>query len=601
MRRYLQQGSGELVGGKSRTDGATACRLAPRLPLLISVFSIAVYLLTMDRSSSWWDCGEFIATGWLLQVGHPPGAPVYQLLSHLFMLLSFGNPMLVAPMSNALSAVAGGVTVGLLYRIIVQLGARPWAAAVGAFCYLFCDTAWFSAVESEVYSLAMLFCALDIWIALRWRSTRNPRLPLLLALLTGLGACVHLMTLLTLPAVAVAMLCGRHTKQLLRLLPLMAVFFVVGLTPYAIIPLRAAAHPPINEGNPSTAEAFGSYLRRDQYAKAPLYPRLWRERDSANVVEWTGGHDGVAGNALYYVKYQLGYMYGRYFMYNFMGRENLKSHRTVVFILPFLLGLWGLLGHRRRNRQDFWTVMLLFLFGGVLLNFYLNHPCYEPRERDYAYVLSFFAFAVWIGLGADDVMAKGERLKVKGERLKVAVYWVLVGLMLSAPATMAAGNWSDHDRHRCHSVHDISMNHLQSCDRDAVLITFGDNDTFPLWYLQQVEGRRTDVSIYNIGLTGFKATMDVVEANIGRRPVYVTQYFYDRYGWLFDGHLRCEGFCWRVLPTTDGVGDTEPLQRHLREDVKWHITEKEYIDHVSATLLAVWERNTGQRVRTGNR
>ncbi len=162
MRRYLQQGSGQLVDGKGRTDGGTACRLTPHLPLLISVFSIAVYLLTMDRSASWWDCGEFIATGWLLEVGHPPGAPVHQLLSHLFMLLSFGNPMLVAPLANALSAVAAGATVGLLYRVIVELGARPWAAAVGALCYLFCDTAWFSAVESEVYSLAMLVCALEL-------------------------------------------------------------------------------------------------------------------------------------------------------------------------------------------------------------------------------------------------------------------------------------------------------------------------------------------------------------------------------------------------------------------------------------------------------
>ena len=116
----------------------------------------------MDTSVSWWDCGEFIATGYLMQVGHPPGSPFYQLLSHLFMLLSFGNPMLVAPLSNALSAIAGGLTVGLLFLTLGELGCRRLPAIVGALCYLFCDTAWFSAVESEVYGIAMLFCALDV-------------------------------------------------------------------------------------------------------------------------------------------------------------------------------------------------------------------------------------------------------------------------------------------------------------------------------------------------------------------------------------------------------------------------------------------------------
>ena len=547
----------------------------------------------MDRSASWWDCGEFIATGWLLEVGHPPGAPVYQLLSHLFMLLSFGNPAWVAPLSNALSAVAGGVTVGLLFRIIAELGARPWAAAVGAGCYLFCDTAWFSAVESEVYSLAMLFCSLDVWLALRWQRTRNPRLLALLALLTGLGTGVHLMTLLVLPAVALIVLWKCRIVPLLKLLPLLLAFFAVSLTPFAIIPIRAAANPPINEGHPASAEDFGKYLKRDQYEKAPLYPRMWRDRDVANWGEWNGGRDGVVGNALYYVQYQLGYMYGRYLMYNYIGRENLKWHRTVVFVLPFLLGLWGLLGHRRRSKQGFWAVMLLFLFGGVILNLYLHHPCYEPRDRDYAYVLSFFAFAVWIGLGADDLAT----IVACRRWLKVCV----VAAALLAPLTLAAGNWSDHDRHDCHAVHDISFNHLQSCDRDAVLITFGDNDTFPLWYLQQVEGRRPDMEIYNVGLTGFRATMAIIDSNIGRRPVYVTQYFYDRYGFLFEGRLRCEGFCWRLLPSAEGVDDLEPLQRHLRDDVEWHITEREYISRVSASFLRTWERNTGQQIRTGNR
>ncbi len=553
--------------------------------MLLSVFASFIYLLTMDRSASWWDCGEFIATSWQLGVGHPPGAPLYQLVTHVAMLLSCGNMMLVAPLCNAVSAICGGITVGLLYLTILELagqGAR-YGALTGALCYLFCDTVWFSAVESEVYAMAMLFCSLDVWVALLWRRTGNGRLLPLLALLLGLGVCVHLMTLLVLPALALVVLTGSRPWPLAKRLPVLALFFLLGLTPYLIVPIRAAANPPINEGNPQTVESFRSYISREQYAKAPLYPRMWRERDAENWGYWSYNHDGVLGNAIYYGSYQLGYMYGRYLMYNFIGRENLKSGRIVVFVLPVLLALWGLLCHRRKNRRGYRTVMLLFLMGGVLLNIYLNHPCYEPRERDYAYVLSFYALAIWIGVGAADLH---ERARGKA--------WPL--LLMVAPLSMAVGNWSDHDRSHCHTVHDIAMNHLQSCDPDAILITLGDNDTFPLWYLQQVEGRRKDVSIYNIGLTGYGNLMQILDANDFQRPVYISQYFYYRYGRLYQGRLRCEGFCWRLLPTAEGVDDREPLLRHVSDSIEWHITRTEYRDRVTQGFLHDWEESTGLKV-----
>ena len=544
--------------------------------------STLVYLLTMDRSASWWDCGEFIATSWLLEVGHPPGAPFYQLVAHCMMLLSFGNTMLVAPMSNLLSVICGSLTVCILYLTILELNTKHLtlntkiSAAIGALCYLFCDTAWFSAVESEVYSMAMLFCSLNVYLMLRWRRTDNARLLPLTALLMGLGICVHLMTLLVAPAlllIFIHKIVKHRPLPFLRLIPLCVMFFLVGLTPYAIIPIRAAANPPINEGHPASMTEFKNYLQRDQYAKAPLYPRMWREKDAKNYQKWTLGTKGVVGNAVYYFSYQLTYMYGRYLMYNYIGRENMHWGCVVVFIIPALMGAYGLWRHRRRNRLDYWIVMLLFLFGGVILNLYLNHPCYEPRERDYAYILSFYAFAIWIGIGAGEVI-----------KLKVRAHKLLVILTLLAPLTMAVGNWSDHDRHNCHSVHDISLAHLQSCDPDAILITLGDNDTFPLWYLQQVEQRRTDIDIYNINLTGFRRTMQIINNNYGQRPIYISYYFYRKYGNLFPESLRCEGYCWRLVPP-DEVHDTEPLRRHLHDSISFHITKNEYIPPVSQRLL----------------
>ncbi|MBQ9417465.1 MAG: DUF2723 domain-containing protein [Bacteroidales bacterium] len=585
MRGHLQQGRRQLV--------------AP----LLSLFATTLYLLTLDRSASWWDCGEFIAVSHLLQVGHPPGAPLYQLLAHLCSLLAFGNPLLVAPLCNALSALCGGLTVGLLYLTATELGASRRGALIGALCYLFCDTAWFSAVESEVYALAMLFCSLDLWLTLRYRRTRNPRLLPLLTLLLGLGLCVHLMTLLILPAILLIL--GREaashhaTPRLLRLAPMLALFFLLGTTPYLIIPIRAAAHPPINEGNPATAHDFAAYLHRDQYTKAPLYPRLWRERDSLNTRYWTGGHSGLLGNARYFITYQAGYMYARYLMYNFIGRENLAYNPNAkqvpilnsqfsIFILPFLLGLYGLLLHRRHRRADYWVVMLLFLFGGILLGIYLNHPCYEPRERDYAYILSFYAFALWIGIGASRLMATAQRWRATRRLASTALFL----LTLAAPLTLAAGNFGDHNRSRCHSVHDIALNHLQSCDHGALLLTLGDNDTFPLWYLQQVEHRRPDITILNINLEGYLPTLQAASLALASRPVYVSHYFHERYPTFLSLPQRCEGYCWRLLPPDEDPTSLLPLQRHVADSIRWHITPGEYLDPVSRSFLRIWEENT---------
>ena len=552
MRGHLQQGRRELVAG-----------------WLLAAVATAVYLLTMSRTVDWWDCGEFIATSYLLQVGHPPGAPLYQLMARCMMMLSFGNPLWVASLSNALSALCGGLTVMVLFRTLRELRASCLGAAVGALCYLFCDTVWFSAVESEVYAMAMLFCSLDVWLMLRWRRTGNLRLLLLVALLLGLGVCVHLMTLLVVPALL--WIFFRNAKLSIfnfQFSVLLLFCLFLGLTPYAIVPIRAAANPPINQ----MGDGFASYIKRDAYAKAPLYPRLWRERDTANWQQWdVSDPASLWDNTKYYATYQLGYMYLRYFMYNFIGRENLRSGNIVLLILPFLLGLWGMVAQWKRRRRDFVAILLLFLFGGIILNFYLNHPCYEPRERDYAYVLSFYAFALWIGIGAGSIGLRRWR-------------W----LVLLAPATLAFGNWCDHDRSGSHAVHDIALNHLQSCASDAILITYGDNDTFPLWYLQQVEGHRPDIEVHNINLEGYRNVLGLLRDNAGRRPVYLTQYTYDALSRLFSDDLHRSGFCWRL-------GGEVP-EHHL-DSIRWHITSTEYLDPVSRRFLQTWETNTRQSVR----
>lgn len=220
----------------------------------------------------------------------------------------------------------------------------------------------------------------------------------------------------------------------------------------------------------------------------------------------------------YLFSYQINHMYIRYFMWNFSGRESdvqdaywLKPWDTVkglpkalannkarnnYFMLPLILGIFGLVYHFSKNTKDAAIVGLLFFFTGIAIILYLNEPPIEPRERDYTYTGSFYAFAIWIGLGVLFVAEFLEKV-IKSEVLRPAITTLIC---LFIPGIMAAENWDDHDRsNRYHSV-DSAKNLLNSCAKNAIIFTGGDNDTFPLWYVQEVEGFRTDVRVCNLSL-----------------------------------------------------------------------------------------------------
>lgn len=577
---------------------------------LLALAATTVYLLTLEPTVSFWDCGEFIATAYNLQVPHPPGAPLYQLIAHLFCLLAGNHTQWVAACCNALSAVATGLTVMFLYWTLERLIRRKeetlrihLGAVVGALCYLFCHTVWFSAVESEVYALAMLIAAVIVWAAWRWRDSvrhgdsYSSRWLLLIALLTGLGVCVHQITLLTLPmvaAVVAATLLRQHDRlswrHLWRMTLLATLFLIIGLSPYLIVPIRAAGHPPLNFGNPDNMERFHAYLTRDTYEKAPLYPRMWRQKDKENAAVWSGGDNGLKGNLRYYATYQLGYMYGRYLCDNFIARYNERRGHAVYYILPMLLALAGLVAMSRR-RALFWSLLLLFFTAGPLLNFYLNHPCYEPRERDYAYVLSFYAVALWIGYGADSLLRWSRR---RWQRGTVAV------LLMAAPLLMACGNWDDHDRSGRWVAHDAAMNLLNSCDEGALLFTFGDNDTFPLWYVQQVEGARPDVRCENVNLLGYRRFLELLDENRQTRPCYLTQYAYDAlYDW-FGNYLWLEGMTYRIAVTSGSGVDTAACIRHFSNDIHWHDTTGIFVEQIGRSFLEQYDKNKGKIVPLQN-
>jgi hypothetical protein len=241
---------------------------------------------------------------------------------------------------------------------------------------------------------------------------------------------------------------------------------------------------------------------------------------------------GFLNNVRFFVTYQIGHMYLRYFMWNFVGRQNdvqgfgdpingnwitgIKfidevligkldklpdsdrnvPSRNTYFFLPFLLGLFGLIFQAQRDTKNFWVVMLLFILTGLAIVIYLNQTPSQPRERDYAYAGSFYAFAIWIGLG---VLAIFDSLSHRFRKSIVAVIVSLICLFL-VPGIMARENWDDHDRSGRFTARDIAYDYLMSCAPNAILFTNGDNDTFPLWYAQEVEGIRTDVRVVNLML-----------------------------------------------------------------------------------------------------
>ena len=411
-------------------------------------------------------------------------------------------------------------------------------------------------------------------------------------------------------------------KVLWNTVLLVFTFIVIGYSSYATLLIRANANPPMEQNNPDEVTRLIKYLNRDQYGDRPLlygqyfsapvleakyskptytridgryeitdrkqvpvfdkrfmtiFPRMWHNspQHNASYNEWgqiegkqiqIDGQDGPTNrtkpnfseNLRFFFSFQLGHMYFRYFMWNFVGRQDdIQSHggiqhgnwlsgvkfvddarlgpqdnipdrakdhkaRNVYYFLPLLLGIFGAVYQYRKGQLDFWVIMLLFVYTGIAIVVYLNQWPNQPRERDYAFAGSYYAFAIWIGLGVLGVIGTLTKIFLKGpasvpardgnhsndENLtddqqrparRPASSGILSGAvviaLLAIPTLMAFQNWDDHDRSDRYMAREFARNYLESCAPNAILFTNGDNDTFPLWYAQEVEGIRTDIRV----------------------------------------------------------------------------------------------------------
>lgn len=339
------------------------------------------------------------------------------------------------------------------------------------------------------------------------------------------------LTFIFLVMIAVAYAIYYTQKNKMRLANIIAISYamiLIGFSSYSVIMIRSIADPPIDENDPETVEDFISYLKREQYGATPIlkgnnYDESSQQIDRDNEKLFPRRYSPAPNHLEYYAQYssdwsyfwdyQVNHMYVRYFNWNFIGREadiqdagwrsgfeepaypDNKANNAYFFI-PFLLGLFGMIYHFNSDWQRALAIMALFIVTGLAIIVFLNQTPYQPRERDYAYVGSFFAFSIWIGLGVTGLV---EMIKSYANN-KALGYAAVVFCLLASPVWMGSQNWDDHDRSNRYVAPDYARNLLESTAPNSILFTNGDNDTFPLWYLQEVEGVRTDVRIVCLSL-----------------------------------------------------------------------------------------------------
>ena len=316
-------------------------------------------------------------------------------------------------------------------------------------------------------------------------------------------------------------------KNIIRLGAASLLLIVIGYSSYEIIFIRSSQNPTIDENDPETVQAAISYLEREQYGNTDLFrgdtfnnlsgkiddnklfPRRGSQQGKKNYRNYTSDMD-------YFWRYQVNKMYWRYFLWQFAGRGPSTESGVSTFEakpnedgvdwfqfgipLAFLLGVVGMVYHFNRDQYQALSVLALFILTGIAIVFYLNQPDPQPRERDYSYVGSFFAFAIWVGIGASAIF---ERILTIFREKSFRIHAALgtgVALLIVVPGVMLFANYHTHDRTGNYLPWDYSYNILQTCEPNGIIFTNGDNDTFPLWYLQEVEGIRTDVTVANLSL-----------------------------------------------------------------------------------------------------
>ena len=524
-----------------------------RVSLFISVFvflvSFAVYLKTMAPTVSFWDCGEFIACAYILGVPHPPGSSLFILIGRIFTLIPFFDQ--IAARVNLISVLTSALTVWLGYLLIVKLTSRwvkegpsLWlrlgyyvSGMVGSFFLAFSMTFWSNAVEAEVYGLSMFLMVLILYLILIWMDNRTTpkgdRLLILIAYLGLLSTGIHMTIFLIMPAAFLLIALTDRQKLLdwrFWLTALVLALVIHSVTPFLVsvgiwlfvtliftlfstrrkvwalclfitcagiigystqlfIPIRSSLDPAIDENDPNDWRSFKAFLERKQYGHESMISRMFYRRGT-----WAN-------------------QFGTKERMGFWGFFREQYMHKSLWAVPIFLGLLGIWEQIKRRKREGVVLLFLVLACTVGLVLYMNFADgtrpdpltgenirLEVRDRDYFFTPGFMFFALTMGLGVFGLIKTLGNLIEKKSKYLQLILGIIVAVLLVLPLLALKKNYHRNDRTGNWIPYDYAYNHLMSCDEDGILVTNGDNDTFPLWFLQNVEKIRQDVRVVNLSL-----------------------------------------------------------------------------------------------------
>ncbi len=498
------------------TDPQTSNVAAERPPYLVAglvgLGALVLYVLTLAPTTQYWDASEYITAAHGLGIPHAPGNPLFVILAHAWGLLPLGVDY--ARRINLFAAVTSAAAAGVwfliaerwLQAIVAPATRRRVVAAAGAVVGATAFSVWNQSVVNEkVYTLSVLTIALVLWLVVRWAdqpvSVRRDHHLVLIVYLLALTATNHLMGVLAAPAVLVyVLLTDARALVRPRFLLAAALVVLVGTSVNLFIPIRAHWDPYLNQGEATTWPALKAVLARDQFGKPSVFDNPM----------FPPGPDNPGHSVVLYGQQLLNYV--QYFTWQF-GRDWLPGIGRGLAVLFGALGLLGARRHWRAERRAAFTMTTLMLTLTVALVFYLNFKWgysqpysgpgleHEVRERDYFFIASFAAWGVWVGMGIATLMQwVDEALAARAAAPAPTRLLAPSALVLLLALVPLAGNRLTAPRNSETLARDYAHDLLQSVDPYALVVTAGDNDTFPLWYAQEVDGVRRDVSVLVMSL-----------------------------------------------------------------------------------------------------
>jgi hypothetical protein len=519
------------------------------LSLFVFLVSLVVYLRTMAPTVSFWDCGEFIACSYILGIPHPPGTPLFVLLGRVFSLIPLYGQ--IAARVNFISVLTSALTVWLCYLLIVKLVShwqrnhndlwhrmtRYVGGVSGSLFLAFSDTFWGNAVETEVYGVCMFLMLLILYLALLWMDRRGtPRGDRLLILMVYLGLLstgIHMTVFLIMPAIFLLVILADRQKLLdwrfwitalvlalvmhsvtpflvfmlgwllfsfiqLRisakrnawaLVLLITLAGAVGYSTQLFIPIKSSLNPAIDENDPSDWKSFRAFLERKQYGAQSMIARMFYRRGS-----WA---------SQFGTKERMGFW--GFFREQFLNKK--------LWFIPVFLGILGIWEEIRRRKREGTVLLFLILACTLGLILYMNFADgtkpdpltgqnirLEVRDRDYFFTPGFMLFALLMGLGGSALMTNLDNLLRKKHIPSYLGLTPAVVVLVLLPLSTLKRNYHRNDQTGNWIPYDYAYNLLIGCEEDGILVTNGDNDTFPLWFLQNVEKIRQDVRVVNLSL-----------------------------------------------------------------------------------------------------